>query len=73
MEVHKPTIEFHGPAATHDQGCAVCYTNHAVYSFGEGVFLPCWHCQENGWRLSKPWGWRWLLRLLHADGPKPIR
>lgn len=51
MQMHQPTIEFHGPAAVHDMACAVCRENKAIYQCNEGVFLPCWGCQSNGFQL----------------------
>jgi len=61
VNTHKPTIEFHGPTATHDMACAVCQSRPAVYSIPEGVFKPCWICQE-AWELRRiPW-WVWIFR-----------
>lgn len=55
MERFKPTIEFHGPAATHDMPCACCHSRPAVYNLNDGVFKPCWICQET-WELRRlPW------------------
>ena len=65
-EILKPTIEFHGPAATHNMPCAVCRERKAVYRMPEGVFAPCWECQRN-WDLRRLIPWRkrllaWVLR-----------
>lgn len=44
-----------GPIAHHNMPCAVCHTRKSVYSINEGIFKPCWKCQET-WELRrKPW------------------
>lgn len=66
MEMHKPNIEFHGPAAQHDMPCAIDYLvlEPAVLNMSKGVFEPSWAAQERGWRLiqAKSALQRWLLR-----------
>ena len=72
MKLHLPTIEHHGPAATHDQSCAVCHVRHAVLNLNDGHFQPCWTCQKLGWRLSfKSWLPRWFINRFHAKEQKP--
>ena len=57
MELAPLEIEPIGPGLhTHNQRCAVCRDNHAVFSSPEMIFLPCWACQKKGWRLIKPDG-----------------
>lgn len=64
MTRHKPTIVFHGPAAEHDQTCAVFHDEYAVYECNSGVFAPSWRAQEHGWYLVRAKGifGRWMLR-----------
>ena len=45
--------EVHGPFAEHNFPCPVCHTNPAVLEMTEGVFWPCWSCQEQGWKVTK--------------------
>ena len=77
MNLHKPTIVFHGPAATHDMACAVCHNKHAVYCLNTGTFSPCWECQEAGWILHRATSWlsRWaaghLTRMKHKREQRP--
>jgi hypothetical protein len=40
-----------GMAATHNMPCSVCKVKHAVFS--NGMFEPCWSCQEEGWTTIK--------------------
>lgn len=55
LQVLRPTIVFHGPAAEHDMPCACCGHRKAVYNLNEAVFKPCWICQET-WELRRiPW------------------
>ena len=52
--LHRPNIVTDGgPWAEHDQACAVCWERPAVLELGEGLFQPCWACQEEGWRLRR--------------------
>jgi hypothetical protein len=71
MERHKPTIEFHGPAATHDMPCCVDYlvNEPAVYDMSCGVFMPSWKAQQRGWRLvyANTAFKRWLLRTFFGE------
>lgn len=50
---HIPTIEYHGPVATHDQSCAVYHHlgAPAVLNMSRGVFEPSWEAQKDGWHL----------------------
>ena len=57
---HKPTIVFEGPAAFHDMACACCHTRPAVFHCNDGVFGPCWKCQET-WKLTRK---TWIDRLI---------
>lgn len=40
-----------GMCATHNMPCPVCKVNHAVFT--DGIFSPCWSCQEDGWIITK--------------------
>jgi len=40
-----------GMLATHNMPCSVCKIEHAV--FCNGMFEPCWKCQEEGWVTIK--------------------
>ncbi|SBT10655.1 hypothetical protein PROAA_610015 [Candidatus Propionivibrio aalborgensis] len=66
MTPREPTIELHGPAATHDQRCAVMSGESAVLDLDTGVFLPCWKAQAEGWHLvqARTWWQRLALRVL---------
>jgi hypothetical protein len=65
MEPHKPTIIQHGPAATHDQCCAIYHGQSAVYDLNQAVFRPSWKAQREGWQLvyADSWWKRALVRL----------
>jgi hypothetical protein len=61
MEVHKPQIEFHGPAAEHDVACPIFGPKyHAVLS--DGIFQPSWKAQHEGWMTVK--APKWLQKFL---------
>lgn len=66
MEPREPTIEVHGPVATHDQRCAVMPGESAVLDLNAGVFLPSWKAQAEGWHLvqARTWLQRMALRVL---------
>lgn len=52
-----------GPWVKHNMPCAVEPSQKAVYDLGQGVFLPSWAAQRQGWMLIKPPKWlRWFLR-----------
>lgn len=51
METRKPNIIVHGPFANHDQACASCHVEPAVYELDSGTFQPCWGCQKRGLEL----------------------
>lgn len=51
MILHKPTIEFHGPVADHDQCCPIIHDEPAVLDMDTGVFQPSWKAQRMGWAL----------------------
>ena len=59
-------IEFHGPAATHNQRCAVHHDEHAVLNTNTGVFQPSWKARREGWRLIRvdTWFQRLVMRLV---------
>lgn len=40
-----------GPWCQHNMPCTVCGKNHAVYSAGTAIFLPCWSCQDKGYKI----------------------
>lgn len=52
-EPREPFIEIHGPAAVHDQRCAVLRGEFAVLGMDRGVFEPSWPAQASGWRLVR--------------------
>ena len=58
MEIHRPVVNDFGgaPFAEHDQACAVCGVEKAVLELHTGHFLPCWVCQQDGWKLTKKKG-----------------
>lgn len=66
-----PTIEFHGPAATHDMPCCVDYLagEPAVLNTNTGVFGPSWAARRRGWRLVRADTvfQRWILRTFFKD------
>jgi hypothetical protein len=47
----QPTIEIHGPAATHNMPCAVYHhiPELAVIDLSVGVFKPSWKAQRDQW------------------------
>lgn len=52
MSTRFPTIQVHGPAATHNQACAVLHQEEAaVLDLDSGVFEPSWIAQSRGWHL----------------------
>lgn len=69
-EPRPPYIHPIGPAARHDQACAVLWhSSHvesAVYNNNTRVFEPSWKAQRLGWRLLRfRSGWRlWLAKKL---------
>ena len=63
-DVHVPTVLSDGMVATHDQACAVCWKEKAVYDCNRAIFHPCWKCQKNGWSLRYK---RWTLRPRSDD------
>jgi len=64
MEVHKPTIVGVGPGVVmHDQACAICHSRKAVYQCNEGIFKPCWICQETWETRRRGWLDRMYERL----------
>jgi hypothetical protein len=70
MSPRQPTIVFHGPAATHDQCCAVLTNESAVYDFGDGCYHPSWKAQAMGYHLiyTKTKFQRWLVRTFFKAG-----
>lgn len=62
-----PTVECHGPFATHNMPCSVHQDEHAVLNCNTGVFRPSWKAQASGYMLVKVPRWlRWLLRNYEA-------
>ncbi len=64
MIKHIPIIDDFGgaPFAEHDVICPICIEQSAVYLLNDGIFLPCWKCQHDGWithRLPK-----WLSKVI---------
>jgi len=60
-------VQRHGPFATHNMPCCVCWTNKSVLFTNENLFEPCWECQRNGWvLLRRPQSWYgvFLCRVL---------
>lgn len=56
LPVHRPVVEDHLLFAFHDHACPVCWQEHAVLVMQDGIFQPCWKCQEKGWELrQKRW------------------
>lgn len=51
---------------THKMPCAICIDNKAVFTMPEGIFLPCWKCQER-YELKKK---NWFKRCLAKRGKK---
>jgi hypothetical protein len=64
-----PTIEFHGPAATHDMPCAVYRKKPAVLDCNTGVFHPSWSAQSDGWQLVRATSWfqRLVLKIAFSE------
>lgn len=66
METRKPDIEIIGPAAIHNQACAVLHRfgNSAVLNMNTDVFEPSWRAQEQGFYLvfANTAFKRWLVR-----------
>lgn len=56
-------IEYIGPAAVHNQRCAVCHQNKAVLDMNSYLFQPCWACQRSGYKLRRSI-WQWLNERL---------
>ena len=52
-----------GLVAQHNFPCPVCTKAPAVYNVNEGVFQPCWGCQETGWKTehTNPNKYRWVF------------
>ena len=50
----KPSVEFHGPACTHNMPCAVYRDEPAVLNCNTGIFAPSWKAQKEGYMLVKP-------------------
>ena len=68
MKPIEPTIELHGPAATHNMRCAVRAGKSAVLDMTRGVFMPSWEAQADGWHLVQARTWLqkvalWVLTL----------
>jgi len=62
MKLLKPTVEVIGPVAKHNMPCAVMRDEPAVLNGSNGVFMPSWKAQKEGWMLVKvP---NWLKRFL---------
>ena len=59
----QPQVVDLGLFVEHDMPCPVCVTEHAQLYTNTGVFHPCVHCDEQGWRLTKltkrPWWAFW--------------
>ncbi|WP_129141520.1 hypothetical protein [Modicisalibacter coralii] len=53
-----------GMVATHDYACPVCRSESAVLSLHNGLFQPCWECQDKGYRLIKKDQRKWWQKLL---------
>lgn len=66
MNVHVPKIRVLGPAAEHDQSCAVLHGAKAVLDMDSWVFQPSWRAQADGWHLVQArTSWqRVVLRLV---------
>lgn len=66
MEVRKPEIEIIGPAAIHNQACAVLHRfgESAVLNMNMDAFEPSWRAQEQGFHLvfANTAFKRWLVR-----------
>lgn len=74
IEIHRPVVNDFGgaPFAEHDQACAVCQVNKAVYLLNSGRFEPCWECQAyEGWRLKKVHRLNCTLRFKRHVWGKP--
>jgi hypothetical protein len=51
-----------GPVMEHNQRCGTCIKRHAVHTFPQGIFQPCWKCQKKGYITIRARGWRrWLI------------
>lgn len=55
-----------GPWVTHNAPCSVFGDEHAVLDLNNGIFLPSWKAQGEGWRLVKADTRfrRWILHTL---------
>lgn len=66
MEARKPEIEIIGPAAIHNQACAVLHRfgESAVLNMSMDAFEPSWRAQEQGFHLvfANTAFKRWLVR-----------
>lgn len=72
MQAHKPTIEFEGPVAFHDQACPVLHqTEKAVFECNDGYFQTSWKAQAQGWIIvqAKTKFQRWLLKTFFGVVP----
>lgn len=56
-DIARITIVFDGPTARHNMPCPICQSRKAVYNLNDGIFKPCWKCQETWETRRKPW-WR---------------
>jgi len=67
-----PRIDMHpsGLLCRHDQLCAACGNQKAIYRMDIGIFEPCGACHQRGWRLKRPRKLvpQWLLNALEAQG-----
>jgi len=53
VELEMLQVEVHtDPWMGHNMPCPVCTRRKAVHYLNEGIFIPCWKCQEDGWSLS---------------------
>ena len=66
MDARKPEIEIIGPAAVHNQACAVLHRfgESAVLNMSLDAFEPSWRAQEQGFHLvfANTAFKRWLVR-----------
>lgn len=53
LEIAKIEIRDHGIIVEHNMPCAVCQTKKAVYLINNQTFMPCWECQDKGYRTIK--------------------
>jgi hypothetical protein len=67
----EPKILNLGLPVFHDMRCCVAPGEPAVYRTNDGVFLPSWKAQGEGWKLVRARNWfqRWILRAFFEFDP----